>query len=154
MGADKPSSPITTLSNRPSLLRGGLLEGEWGSPGWWPGQTIVGGQDFIPRAGAQFQLSRDFVDCCCIWDPRGYSYDMLVRFFPCRVYTNLNHRDTLGYEWLLAHCCHLILCLVVLMAWIRGWWLWLCLSWWLLYYFIYDIDCFVDVCNTMIFIRK
>jgi hypothetical protein len=28
MGPDKPSSPVTTLSNRTSLLRGGLLEGE------------------------------------------------------------------------------------------------------------------------------
>jgi hypothetical protein len=27
-GSDKPSSLVTTLSNRPSLLRGGLLEGE------------------------------------------------------------------------------------------------------------------------------
>jgi hypothetical protein len=26
-------------------------------------------------------------------------YDMLVRFFPCRVYIDLSHRDTLGYEW-------------------------------------------------------
>jgi hypothetical protein len=28
MGTSKPSSPVTTLSNRPSLLRGDLLEGE------------------------------------------------------------------------------------------------------------------------------
>jgi hypothetical protein len=27
------------------------------------------------------------------------AYGMLVRFFPCRVYINLSHRDTLGYEW-------------------------------------------------------
>jgi hypothetical protein len=26
-------------------------------------------------------------------------YDMLVRFFPCRVYIDLSRRDTLGYEW-------------------------------------------------------
>jgi hypothetical protein len=25
-------------------------------------------------------------------------YDMLVRFFSCRVYIDLNHHDTLGYE--------------------------------------------------------
>jgi hypothetical protein len=30
------------------------------------------------------------------------------------VYTDLNRRDTLGYEWLLACCCHLIVCLDVL----------------------------------------
>jgi hypothetical protein len=23
----------------------------------------------------------------------------VVRFFPCRVYIDLSHRDTLGYEW-------------------------------------------------------
>jgi hypothetical protein len=28
MGTGKPSSPVTTLSNRTSLLHGGLLEGE------------------------------------------------------------------------------------------------------------------------------
>jgi hypothetical protein len=28
MGLDKPSSPVTTLSKRPSLLQGGSLEGE------------------------------------------------------------------------------------------------------------------------------
>jgi hypothetical protein len=47
---------------------------------------------------AQIQLSRDFTDGCRTRDLRGNAYDVLVRFFPCRVYTNLNHRDTLGYE--------------------------------------------------------
>jgi hypothetical protein len=41
MGPDKPSSLGTTLSNRPSLLRGGLLEGEWGSLGWRPCRASV-----------------------------------------------------------------------------------------------------------------
>jgi hypothetical protein len=27
------------------------------------------------------------------------AYGVLVRFFPCRVYIDLSHRDTLGYEW-------------------------------------------------------
>jgi hypothetical protein len=26
------------------------------------------------------------------------AYGMLVRFFPCKVYINSSHRDTLGYE--------------------------------------------------------
>jgi hypothetical protein len=26
-------------------------------------------------------------------------YAMLVRFFPCRVYIDSSHRDTLSYEW-------------------------------------------------------
>jgi hypothetical protein len=30
------------------------------------------------------------------------------------VYINSNHRDTLRYEWPLVRCCHLIVCLVVL----------------------------------------
>jgi hypothetical protein len=39
----------------------------------------------------------------------------VARFFPYRVYLNSNHRDTLGYEWPLACCCHLVVCHVVLM---------------------------------------
>jgi hypothetical protein len=31
------------------------------------------------------------------------------------VLIDLNHYDTLRYEWLLAHCYHLVVCLVVLM---------------------------------------
>jgi hypothetical protein len=133
VGHGKPSSLVTTLSNRPSLLWCGLLEGEWGSPRWWPGRTIAGSQDIIPRAETRFRLSRDFADGCHIWDPWGYVYDVLVRFFPCRVYTNSNRCDTLTYEWPHDHCSHPVVCLVVLMAWIRGWWLWLCLSYWLQY---------------------
>jgi hypothetical protein len=126
MKPDKPSSPVTTLLNRKSLLHGGLLKGEWGSPGWRPGRTIAGSQDFIPAAGARFWLSRDFTDGCRMWDPRGHAYDMLVRFFPSRVYINSSRRDTLGYEWSFVHCCHLVVCLVVLLAWIRECWIWLC----------------------------
>jgi hypothetical protein len=136
----EPSSPVTTLSNHTSLLHGGLLVGEWDNPGWWPSHTIVGSQDFIPGAGARFWLSMDFMDGCRTWDPGGHVYDVLVMFFPSRVYTDSNYRDTLGYEWLLVHCYHLVVCLVVLMAWIRGCWKLLCLSWWLMYYFTYDID--------------
>jgi hypothetical protein len=114
MGPGKPISLVTTLSNLTSLLRGGLLEGEWGSPGWRMGRTIAGSQDFIPGAGVWFWLSRDFADGCCTWDPRGHMYDVLVKFFPCIVYTYLNRHDTLGYEWPLAHWCHLIVCLIIL----------------------------------------
>jgi hypothetical protein len=41
----------------------------------------------------------------------GHAYDVLVRFFLCRVYIDSNHRDTLGYEWSVAHCYHLVVCL-------------------------------------------
>jgi hypothetical protein len=37
---------------------------------------------------------------------------VLVRFFPCRVYINSSHRDTLGYEWQLVRCNHLVVYLV------------------------------------------
>jgi hypothetical protein len=84
MGSGKPSSLVITLSNRTSLLRGGLMEGGWGSPG------------------------------CCAWDPKGHTYDVLVMFFLCRVYIDSNHHDTFGYEWPRACCCHLVVCLVVL----------------------------------------
>jgi hypothetical protein len=142
MGPGKPSSLVTTLSNCTFLLWGGLVEGEWDSLGWWLDQTIARSQDFIPGAEAKFWLSRDFSEYCRTWDPRGHAYDVLVRFFPCRVYTNSNRCDTLRYEWPHACCFHFIVCLDVLMVWFRGW---LLLSWGLLYYFNYDIDYFVDV---------
>jgi hypothetical protein len=45
---------------------------------------------------------------------------MLIRFFLDMVYIDLNRHDTLSYEWPLAQSCHLVICVVVLMAWIRG----------------------------------
>jgi hypothetical protein len=113
MGPNKPSNLVTTLSNRPSLLQGGLVEGEWGSPGWQPDRAIARSQDIIPGAETRFWPSRDFVDGFHMWDPRGHSCNVLVRFFPCRVYIDSNHRNTLRYEWLLACCCHLVVCLDV-----------------------------------------
>jgi hypothetical protein len=40
------------------------------------------------------------------------AYGVLVKFFPCRVYINLSHRDTLSYEWQLVRCSHPVVCLV------------------------------------------
>jgi hypothetical protein len=34
--------------------------------------------------------------------PRSQVYGVLVWFFPCKVYIDSSHRDTLGYEWQLA----------------------------------------------------
>jgi hypothetical protein len=31
--------------------------------------------------------------------PESLAYGVLVRFFPCRVYIDSSHRNTLGYEW-------------------------------------------------------
>jgi hypothetical protein len=41
------------------------------------------------------------------------AYGELVRFFPCRVYIDSSHHDTLGYEWQLVYCSYLIVCFVV-----------------------------------------
>jgi hypothetical protein len=40
------------------------------------------------------------------------AYNVLVRFFPCRVYINSSHHNTLNYEWRLVHHIHLVVCLV------------------------------------------
>jgi hypothetical protein len=152
MGPDKPSIPVTTSSNctPPPALRWCVGQ-RMRQPRMTVGLGITGSQDFIQGAGTRFRLSRDFADGCRTWDPGGHAYDVLVRFFPYSVYIDWSHRDTLGYEWLLVHCCHLVVCLVVLMAWIRGCWIWLCLSWWLLYYFTYDIDfCQCSACLCML----
>jgi hypothetical protein len=50
---------------------------------------------------------------------RSKAYGVLVRFFLCRVYINSSRRDTLGYEWQLLCCSHLVVCLVYCW-WIRG----------------------------------
>jgi hypothetical protein len=95
-------------------------------------------QDFIPGAEPRFWLSRDFADGCLVWDPWGHTYDVSVRFFPYMMYIDSNRRDTLGYEWTLVRCCHLIVCLIVLMAWIRGCCLWLS----------YHDDCYITLFMT------
>jgi hypothetical protein len=115
MGPGKPNSLVTILSNRTSLLQGGLVEGKWGSQRW---RSIVGSQDFIPRAETWFWPSRNFKGSYRTWDPWGHTYDVLVRFFPCRTYTDLNRYDTLGYEWPLARCYHLVVYLIVLDEWL------------------------------------
>jgi hypothetical protein len=135
MGLDKPSSSVTTLSNHIPCFqvvywRENEATQDDGQAGyrWEP--------RLIPEAEDRFWLSRDFTIGCHTWDPGGHAYDVLARFFRCRVYIDSNHRDTLGYEWPHVHCYHLIVCWMVI-----GWlWLWLYLSWWLLYYFTCDID--------------
>jgi hypothetical protein len=62
------------------------------------GPSITGSQDFILGARDRFGLSRDFANGCRTCDPVGHSYDVLVGFFPYKVYINSSHRDTLGYE--------------------------------------------------------
>jgi hypothetical protein len=99
MGPGKPSTLVTTLSNHSLPALRWFMEGEWGSLGWRPGRTITRNQDFTPRADTRFWPSINFVDGCFTWDPWARTYDVLIRFFPYRVYTDLNCYDTLGYEW-------------------------------------------------------
>jgi hypothetical protein len=86
MGEDKLSSLVTTLLKRTSLLQGSFMEGDRGRSG----QTIAGNQDFIPGVGLQGRLLYVRPERLCV--------QCVVRFSPRRVYTNLNHRDTPGYE--------------------------------------------------------
>jgi hypothetical protein len=56
------------------------------------------GQDFIPGAGSNF-----YIVGICKWfsyirASGDQAYGVLVRFFPCRVYIDSSHHDTLGYE--------------------------------------------------------
>jgi hypothetical protein len=56
LGPGKPSSPITTLSNCHSLLQGGLLEGEWGSPEWRLGRRLLGAKTSSREQRPDFNL--------------------------------------------------------------------------------------------------
>jgi hypothetical protein len=47
------------------------------------GQDLVGTCEWLSRMRAS----------------ESQTYGVLVRFFPCRVYIDLSHRDTFGYEW-------------------------------------------------------
>jgi hypothetical protein len=52
------------------------------------------------------------------------------------MYTDSNQRNTLGYEWPLTRCNHVIVCIYLMVdGWFRG----------LLLYFEDDVDYFVDV---------
>jgi hypothetical protein len=58
-----------------------------------------------PRAKtSSCEQGPDFdIEGTCEWLPyvrasRSQAYGVLVRFFPCRVYIDSTHRDTLGYE--------------------------------------------------------
>jgi hypothetical protein len=96
---------------------------------WWENETTQDDGQAIRSLGAKTSSREQGLDFDLVWTlwmvvvretPGGHVYDVLVMFFPSRVYTDSNYRDTLGYEWLLVHCYHLVVCLVVLMAWIRG----------------------------------
>jgi hypothetical protein len=62
-----------------------------------------------PRAKTSSQEQGPIFDLVgtCEWlpyvrSPGSQACDVLVRFFPCRLYIDSSRRDTLGYEWHLA----------------------------------------------------
>jgi hypothetical protein len=56
MGPSKPSSLVTTLSNRTSLLWAGYMEGEWGSLGWRLSRASLGVKISSREQGSNFDL--------------------------------------------------------------------------------------------------
>ncbi len=56
IGPGKPSSLVTTLLNHPSLLRGSLLEAEWGSLEWRPGWALLGAKTSSREQRLDFDL--------------------------------------------------------------------------------------------------
>jgi hypothetical protein len=48
--------------------------------------------------GLDFDIVRTYKWLSYVIASGSQAYDMLVRFFPCRVYIDSSHRDTLGYE--------------------------------------------------------
>jgi hypothetical protein len=91
---------ITTMSNCTSLLHVVVL--------------LFGGR-MRPRDKTSSQEqgpSFDLVGTCewlsYVRASGSQAYGVLVKFFPCRVYIDLIHRGTLGYEWQLVCCSHLV----------------------------------------------
>jgi hypothetical protein len=97
MGPGKLSSLVTTLSNCPSLLQSGLWrENEVAQDDGWTGRSL-GTKISSREQRSDFDLvgtSRKVV----VREPERPRVQHVVRFFPCRVYNNLNLCDTLGYE--------------------------------------------------------
>jgi hypothetical protein len=121
----KSSSLVTTLLNCTSLLQGGLLKGEWDNPWWWPSRTIAGAKTSSREQGPRFDLVWT-LRTVVVRETHGASRTMCRSGFLHVGCTSIRFAATLGYEWPLVCSCYLIICLIVLMAWMRGWWLWFC----------------------------
>jgi hypothetical protein len=82
---------VTTISNHTSLLRvvlftfGGRMRSRAKTSSWDQGHNfdIVGTFEWLSHVRAY----------------GSEAYGVLVRFFPCRMYIDSSHRDTLGYKW-------------------------------------------------------
>jgi hypothetical protein len=94
MGPDKPSSFYNYFveSHLPTSC---------GAFYFWR-ENEVECQYFIQEQRSNFDLVGTCELLPYIRAPGSQAYDVLVKFFPCRVYIDSSHRDTLDYEWHLA----------------------------------------------------
>jgi hypothetical protein len=91
MGPDEPSSfcnyfaKLHLPTSCGAFTFGGRMRPRANTSSWEQGPDfdLVGTCDWLPYVRA----------------PGSQAYGMLVRFFPCIVYIDSSHRDTLGYEW-------------------------------------------------------
>jgi hypothetical protein len=116
MGPGKSSSPVSTLSNCPSLLWGSLLEGEWGSPEWQPNQALLGAKTSSREQRPDFDLVGT-PPMVVIRETLGATRTMCQLGSSPAGCISIRVTATLGYEWPLVRCYHLIVCLVYY------WWL-------------------------------
>jgi hypothetical protein len=63
------------------------------------GENEAEGQDFIPGAGPNLDLVRTYEWLSYVKVTGSEAYDVLVSFFPCKVYIDSSRCDTLGYGW-------------------------------------------------------
>jgi hypothetical protein len=81
---------ITTISNRISLLRVMLL--------LFGGRMRSGARTSSQEQGSDFDIVGTCEWLSYVRASGSQAYDVLVKFFPCRVYIDSSHYGTLGYE--------------------------------------------------------
>jgi hypothetical protein len=81
---------ITTISNRISLLRVMLL--------LFGGRMRSGARTSSREQGSDFDIVGTCEWLSYVRASGSQVYDVLVKFFPCRVYIDSSHHGTLGYE--------------------------------------------------------
>jgi hypothetical protein len=82
---------VTTLLNRTSLLHVVLLLFGWRM------RSRAKTSSWEQRLDFNIVGTCEWLSYVRVYGSQAYG--VLVRFFPCRVYINSSHRDTLGYEW-------------------------------------------------------
>jgi hypothetical protein len=82
---------VTTMSNHTFLLRVLLL--------LFRGRMMPRAKTSSREQGPNFDIVGTYEWLSYVRASRSQAYSLLVRFFPCRVYIDSSHRDTLGYEW-------------------------------------------------------